>query len=265
MENMEEKLELYATKLKPWLHLMDEGHRATGYIVEGDEKVLVIDTMNGFTDIRSYIREFTDKPIILVNTHGHPDHIFGNVYFDEAYMNSRDLDLAQMFINDPRFVEACEKYNFTMPPFKPIKEGDVIDLGGKTVEVYELPGHTAGGIVLLLKEDRILFTGDSINHHLWMMLDGCSPMEEFIKNLDRLMFLEDKADFILHGHARDFDDISLMRCLRQGALEISEGKTSDDEPYEWFGGIAKQHHFKLAEGGHYSPHDSSVICYRPKD
>ena len=81
MENMEEKLELFATKLKPWLHLMDEGHRATGYIVEGDEKVLVIDTMNVFTDIKSYIREFTDKPIILVNTHGHPDHIFGNVYF----------------------------------------------------------------------------------------------------------------------------------------------------------------------------------------
>ena len=152
-----------------------------------------------------------------------------------------------------------------MPPFKLIKEGDTIDLGGKTVEVYELPGHTAGGIVLLLKEDRILFTGDSINHHLWMMLDGCSSMEEYIMNLDRIMFLENKADFILHGHARDFDDISLMRCIRQGALEISEGKTSEDGPYEWFGGVAKQHHFKLVEGKKYSQPDNSLIVYRPKD
>jgi glyoxylase-like metal-dependent hydrolase (beta-lactamase superfamily II) len=157
--------------------------------------------------------------------------------------------------------EACEKYGFTMPPFKPISEGDTIDLGGKTLEVYELPGHTQGGIVLLLKEDRILFTGDSINHHLWMMLDGCLPMEDYIKALDRIMFLEDKADYILHGHARDFDDISLIRCLRQGAVEICEGKTSDDGPYEWFGGVARQHHFKLLEGKKYSQEDNSLIVY----
>jgi len=258
---MEERPELFAKKLKPYLHLLDEGHLATGYVVEGDDKVCVIDTMNGFTDIKSYIREFTDKPIVVINTHGHPEHIFGNVYFDEAYLNPKDMELANMFINDPRFVEACEKYGFTMPPFKPISEGDTIDLGGKTLEVYELPGHTQGGIVLLLKEDRILFTGDSINHHLWMMLDGCLPMEDYIKSLDRIMFLEDKADYILHGHARDFDDISLIRCLKQGAVEICEGKTSDDGPYEWFGGVARQHHFKLLEGKKYSQEDNSLIVY----
>ena len=258
-----EKLELFPKQLKPYLHLMDEGHMATGYIVEGDEKVCVIDTMNGFTDIKSYIRKFTDKPIVVVNTHGHPDHIFGNVYFDEAYLHPKDLELAESFVTSPDFAAACEKYGLVMPPFKPIREGDVIDLGGKTLEVYELPGHTAGGIVLLLKEDRILFTGDAINHHLWMMLDGCSPMADLIKSLDRIMFLEEKADFILHGHARDFDDISLIRCMRQGAVEICEGKTADDQPYNWFGGVAKQHLFALEEGKKYSQYENSLIVYNP--
>ena len=141
-------------------------------------------------------------------------------------------------------------------------EGDVIDLGGKTLEIYELPGHTPGGIVLLLKEDRILFTGDSINHYLWMMLDGCLPLKDYVAALDRIMFLEDKADFILHGHASDFDDISLMRCIRQGAMEIVEGKTENDGPYEWFGGVAKKHAFALAKGKKYSPSDENIICYR---
>ena len=81
---MEEKPELYITDLKPWLHLLDEGHSATGYVIEGEDKVCVIDTMCGFSDIKSYIRSFTDKPIIVINTHGHGDHILGNVYFDEA-------------------------------------------------------------------------------------------------------------------------------------------------------------------------------------
>ena len=260
---MENKHELFTTELKPWLHLMDEDHGATGYVVEGDDKVCVIDTMFGFNDIKSFIRSFTDKPIIVINTHGHGDHILGNAYFDEAYMNPKDLELADLFIKSPEAIAEFEKHGVSMPPFKPVNEGDVFDLGGKTLEVYELPGHTQGSIVILLKEERILFAGDSINHHLWMMLDGCSSIGDYVKNLDRLMFLEDKADYILHGHASGFDDISLMRCLRQGAQEILDGKTDDDKPYEWFGGVAKQHEFKLLEGKTYSKHDSSVICYNP--
>ena len=151
-----------------------------------------------------------------------------------------------------------------MPPFRAINEGDIIDIGGRTLEVFALPGHTPGSIVLLLREDRILFTGDAINHHLWMQLDGCSSLNEYVKALDNIMFLEDRADLILHGHARDFDDISLMRCMRDGIKEICEGKTSEDKPYEWFGGVGKQHSFSLLEGKTYSQPDS-VVCYVPSN
>lgn len=252
--------ELYIKQLRPYLYLMDEAHEATGYLVIGEEKACVIDTMNGYNDLHKAVRKITDKPIVVVNTHGHPDHIFGNIYFDEAFINPKDLPLAEMFAKMPEFVEECEKHGFKMPPFKEIKGGDVIDLGGKTLEVYELPGHTPGGILLLLKEDRILFTGDAVNHHLWMQLDGCSSMPELVKALDGVMFLEEKADYILHGHAQDFDDISLLHCLRNGAQEIADGKTADDKPYHWFEGVAKQHAFKLEEGKKYSQIDS-VICY----
>lgn len=258
-----EWLEVFPIQLKPYLYLLDEGHMATGYVVVGEEKVCVIDTMNGFTDILGFIRKFTDKPVVVVNTHGHPDHIFGNVYFEEALLNPKDLEIAEGFINMPEFQEACQKYKLRMPPFKPIVEGDVIDLGGKTLEVYELPGHTPGGIVLLLKEDRILFTGDSVNHHLWMQLDISLPLSQYVEELDRIMFLEDKADYILHGHARGFDDISLLRCMRNGIVEILEGKTDNDKPYEWFGGEAMQHPFGLIEGKEYSSYES-VICYKPQ-
>ena len=252
--------ELFVKQLRPDIYLMDEGHAATGYIVVGDEKVCVIDTMNGYNDLKKVVREITDKPVIVINTHGHPDHIFGNIYFDEAYINPEDIDLAKSFYDTPEFAKACKEHGFSMPPFKDIKGGDVIDLGGKHLEAYALPGHTKGGLLLLLREDRILFTGDAINHHLWMMLDGCPKMEELVRALDNVMFLEDKADYILHGHAQDFDDISLMRCLRNGAEEICEGKTADDRPYEWFGGVGKQHEFKLEEGKQYSGL-RSVICY----
>lgn len=252
--------ELFIKELKPSIYLFDEAHMSSGYLVVGEKKACLIDTMNGYNNLYEAIRKITDKPIVVVNTHGHPDHIFGNVYFDKAFMNPADNELAESFKNIPEFADACKKYGLSMPPFSPIDEGDIIDLGGKTLEIYNIPGHTQGSILLLLKEGRILFAGDSINHHLWMQIPGATTMEEFVKSLDRIMFLEEKADFILHGHANDFDDISLIRCLRQGALEICQGKTQDDKPYNWFDGVALQHPFSLEEGKHYTQTDS-VICY----
>ena len=141
-----------------------------------------------------------------------------------------------------------------------VKEGDTFDLGGKHLVVYELPGHTPGGILVLLKEDRILFTGDSINHHLWMQLDHSLPMEELVKNLDRLMFLEAEADYILHGHTGGFDDISLMSCVREGAWEICRGENTKDSDYQYFGGMARQHPFECRADKQYNQ-DAHVICY----
>ncbi|MBR5934010.1 MAG: MBL fold metallo-hydrolase [Treponema sp.] len=258
---MEDKVELFIKQLTPDVYMMDEGHMACGYIVVGNEKVCVIDTMNGFNDVKKAVREITDKPIIVVNTHGHPDHIYGNIYFDEAYINPDDLEVADAAVKEEVFVKASKEFGMKMPPFKPIKEGDVIDLGGKTLEVYNLAGHTPGGIVLLLKEDRILFTGDSVNHHLWMMLDESLSLAEYAKSVDRILFLEDKADRLLHGHTAGFDDISLLRCLRNGVQEILDGKTENDKDHKWDDGVCRQHNFKVLEGKNYSQTDEYVIYY----
>ena len=253
--------ELYIKEVRPGIYLMDEAHEATGYLVAGNDRACVIDTMNGYNDLKKAVRELTDKPLIVVNTHGHPDHIFGNIYFDEAYMNPADAGLAREFTEIPEFVEACREHGLSMPPFKDILPGDIIDLGGRTLEVFALPGHTPGGILLLLREDRILFTGDSVNHHLWMQLDGCLPMKQFLKELDKIMFLQERADVILHGHARDTDDISLLRCMRDGVEEICKGMTDQDQPYQWFGGTDLQHSFRCDPEKHYQQ-DDHVICYR---
>ena len=253
--------ELLIQEIRPGVYLMDEANEATGYLVVGKERACVIDTMNGYNDLYQAVRKITGKPLTVVNTHGHPDHIFGNIYFKEAYLHPADRDLALSFTESPEFREFCREKGAEMPPFHDIYPGETIDLGDRTLEVYALPGHTPGGILLLLCEDRILFTGDSINHHLWMQLDGCLPIHEYVKELDKVMFLQQRADIILHGHARDTDDISLMRCLREGAEEICAGKTEKDKPYQWFGGTDLQHSFRCDPDGHYQQAEH-VICYR---
>lgn len=244
-------------KIDDCVWLMDDKGEATGYLVCGEKKAVVIDTMNGIADVHAVGRAITDLPLTVVNTHGHCDHIFGNLYFDcDCFLHPGDTEVAAEHTGFPGFVKLRRKKKLEMPPFKEINDGEIIDLGGLTLEVISLPGHTPGGICLLLREKRILFTGDSINRHLWMQLKESLPLRTLLENLDKISWVTEKADKILHGHSQDFDDISLFNELHSGLRELietkGEGDTRRSTDYKWFGGTAKQYPF--GDG-------RSVICY----
>lgn len=246
------------TQLNDHIFLMDENHEATGYLVTGRDKALVIDTMIGYENVREAVRKITALPLTVVNTHGHGDHIYGNVYFNEAYINEKDMPVAEEHMQIPQFVSECEKRGLKMPPFRFINDGEVIDLGGLTLDVIEVPCHTPGGICLHLREDRIMFTGDTVNRHLWLQLPESLTLDRCLENMDKLDSFIAKTDHILHGHARGFEDVSLAAKLKHGLAELVRQEnmsvTENDEDYHWFGGISKQHVFDT----------DSVICYSPE-
>ncbi|WP_058304246.1 MBL fold metallo-hydrolase [Gorillibacterium timonense] len=227
--------------IKDHIWLMNDNDEATGYLVIGSQKALIIDTMNGYENVREIAETITSLPLMVVNTHGHPDHIYGNIYFEEAYLHPDDLALAQQFYQEPMFTEAIEQMKLKPADFRPIHAGDVIDLGGLELEVYGVPGHTPGGICLLDRQDRILFTGDSIIEQTWMQLEESLPMEVFLQSLDTLKSIRGEYDFILTGHSRDLEDASLYEAHRNAVKEVCEGKKENDIPYEWFGGTSKAH------------------------
>ena len=241
--------------LSEHIYLLDDFGQASGYLITGSDKAAVIDTMNGYEDVHAVVRKITDLPLMLINTHGHCDHIFGNIYFDEAYMNPADNELAFKQTQHEDFVSLCKEQKRSLPPFKPLSDGEKISLGNLTLRVIYLPGHTAGGICLLLEEDRVLFTGDSINHHLWMQLEECLPLSVFLKNLKSVSFVKAEADRILHGHAQDFDDISLFDELADGVQDLlttgGKGDGIYEYNYRWMVGKCRQHPFGK----------DSVICY----
>ena len=63
----------------------------------GEEKACLIDTANGLNDTGAAVKNLTDKPLVVINTHGHPDHIMGNACFDHVYLNHADRELAKSF------------------------------------------------------------------------------------------------------------------------------------------------------------------------
>ncbi len=228
-------------QLLPHLYLIDDAGESVCYVIEGKTHAMVIDTANGHEDLQKIVRTLTNLPLIVVDTHGHPDHIFGNVYFDEAWLHPDDFALADSFFDEMK--EGDQAGGLKPCPVKPLAIGQVFDLGELELEVVSLRGHTPGSIGLLDRKDRILFTGDGINTHLWMQLDGCSSIREL---REMLIALKEKHghefDYILHGHDQGLRAAApTIDQLIRGCDELLAGKTENDKPYFYFGNEALQH------------------------
>ena len=256
-KNQDNYKAIEVSKLSDNIWLMNDNDEATGYIVVGNDKAAVIDTMNGKENVQNVVRTITNLPLIVINTHGHLDHVYGNAYFDEVYIHPDDVSLAKESYSYPQYMNLRRKLNDVT--FKTTEEGDSFDLGGITLEVYDIPGHTHGGICILDREDRVLFTGDSINRYCWMQLDSCTSIEDFYLALQRLDIIRTDYDYILHGHAKGFEDASLYEEHMVAIKEvIDRTNTATDEDYEYFGGICKIHNSAENVGIVYNPKSVSV-------
>lgn len=229
------------SEINDHIWLMNDHDEGTGYLVTGNERGLIIDTMNGYEDVKKLAETLTDLPLTVVNTHGHPDHIYGNIYFEKVYLHPADIPIAEHFYKEEEFKREGLNAGLKPAEFLPIKEGMSFDLGGVVLDVYEVPGHTPGGIALLDRQDRILFTGDSINLHTWMQLPESLPMEKFLQSLRKVQGLRDKFDFILTGHSRKMEDAGFCDAHIQAVEEVCNGINENDEPYTWFGGTCMAH------------------------
>lgn len=227
-------------QLLPHLYLIDDAGESTCYLVCGQERAMVIDTVNGMEDLHAIVRTLTDLPLVVVNTHGHCDHIFGNAFFEEAWLHPADRALAAEHF--AMFQEEYDKRSLKACPFRDAAIGQVFDLGGLELEVVDLKGHTAGSIGLLDKQDRILFSGDGLILHTWMQLDESQPIATLHKSVRALKAKHGHAfDYVLSGHAKDLIPGKLTDMVLQGCEELLAGQREKDSPYEYFGGTCWQH------------------------
>lgn len=189
------------------------------YLVEGSDRSLLIDGLTGVGSLRSFVRELTEKPIMIAVTHGHLDHTGAAWEYGEAFIHPDDIALMYSGMHSnaaDRLNFACLSMKFgvklrTVPtmadviPARPIKtypiyDGDIFDLGGTQLEVIHVPGHTYGSVMFLDREKRIIFGGDGLNANTLLNLQGSASVEEYYQSLQHLKTYYDDFDFFWNGH-----------------------------------------------------------------
>jgi hydroxyacylglutathione hydrolase len=179
------------------------------YLVVGKEKALLIDTGNPGNISPEEIKAVTNLPLLVVNTHAHPDHSGSNARFEKVYIHEADL-------------ESGKRYSQGNVELIPIKDGYVFDLGGTKLEVIAVPGHTPGSICLLDAQNKLLFGGDTANLETWAQISNV-PLETYKKSMENLLKRKDQYDRVLPGH-NDVLPVSYISELIACADEILTGK-----------------------------------------
>jgi glyoxylase-like metal-dependent hydrolase (beta-lactamase superfamily II) len=207
------------TEKIPGLYYLNEGGSDIIWLLVGAEKALLVDTGFGRLDLKAEAAKVTDRELILVNTHMHPDHAAGNGQFEIAYCAAADLPLmAGMKKRMPEFTEA--QHTLT------VEEGDTFDLGRATVEVIAVPGHTPGSIGLLWREARILLIGDACNQQVWLHLEHSLPLTVFAESMQKLVDRAGDYDcmYTSHGESGMRYTAETPRALRRLALQVASGQ-----------------------------------------
>lgn len=205
------------------------------YLLNGSERSLLIDTGLGICDIHEEVEKLTDKPVTAVATHIHWDHIGGHRYFPDFCAHEAELDwlsggfplsmetIRGMVIDRCDLPEGYDVSGYELFQGKPtrvLRDGDVIDIGGRRIGVCHTPGHSPGHMCFWEKERGYLFTGDLVYKDTLFAYYPSTDPEAYLASLEKIAALPARKVFPAH-HSLDIWPEIIIR-MRDRFQELKE-------------------------------------------
>lgn len=223
--------------------LTENGTFVYMYLLIGSEKAMLIDTSYGLTDMPQAIREITNLPLLVVNTHGHIDHTHGNHLFESIFLSHLDNEVFERH-NDVQSISVLlkkilpipfrwllwpalkKRIKYSPPVHQPLPLEGYFELGGRRVRIIETPGHTMGSISLLDEKNGWLFAGDtSCSGGVLLQFPESSDVETFRETIRKLRGLGVAGEFntLFPGHPKSPVGLELLETYEQACDRILAG------------------------------------------
>lgn len=211
------------------------------YLIEGSTSAILFDSGNGISDIAAVVKSLTDKPVAVVNSHSHYDHVGGNYSFDKIYGMSTEFTLSRQagvpnheIADEVSDMALCRELpkgltpdNHIGKPYKithTIKNGSKIDLGNRTLEVIHVPGHTPDALVLIDREAGLMWTGDTFYpDDIWLYVPETN-LDDYEKSLQKLVKEVPHLNTLLPAHVTTAVDPKVLLDVQKSFTDMLAGK-----------------------------------------
>jgi glyoxylase-like metal-dependent hydrolase (beta-lactamase superfamily II) len=231
-------------RIRPGIFAIYEPHQyeeVISYLIVGSQRALLFDTGMGMGDLRKIVTQLTPLPITVLNSHTHFDHIGNNWQFQTilgvntsytrhnaegaTHEQLRDAVIPERFCGDlpPGF----KPERYAIPSFKIshyVKDGEVLDLGNRKVEVLLTPGHAPDALCLLDRENRLLFTGDTFYAGPIFLYILDTDVTAYGHSIEKLTKLVPQLDLLLPSHNFPAAKPEMLTRLFDAFRQVQSGK-----------------------------------------
>ncbi len=214
-------------------------HGSNMWLIVADRFSLLIDSGVGVAPLRPVVDAISENPVICFLTHGHYDHIGGAHEFSDR--RSHRCEAAILADPNPRSTQwggwltresfsriPAEDFDFASysikpaPPTSLVDDGDVVDLGGRSVTVMHTPGHSPGLLCVFEPETGVLFTSDALyDGRMFFDLEG-SNRAHAARSIERL--LASGAQTIHPGHFQSLSGLEFRSLAAKTLAQIESGR-----------------------------------------
>jgi len=210
--------EVYEVEAGVWaIYEPFQWQEVISYLIVGSDSALLFDTGNGIGNIKSIVDQLTDKPVQVLNSHSHFDHVGGNYQFRKILSPSTAFSIANSSGTDSQQIKTevsaaalCKglpdgvtEQNHRINAYSitaRVIDGDVVDLGDRQLEVLLVPGHTDDSLALLERDSGLLWTGDSFYEGpIWLFFPE-TDLAAYEESLARLVALVPQLTALLPAH-----------------------------------------------------------------
>src|SRR5256714_10669353 len=230
-------------KAAPSVFAIYEPHQAEeviSYLIVGNKQALLFDTGMGIGNIRKVITQLTARPVVVLNSHTHNDHVGGNWQFGFVYgmdtaftrtnaKGSREDAQSEiapgMICGDlPKNLDAR---SYATKPWRislAVHDGFKINLGGRTLEIVSTPGHTPDAVCLLDRANGLLFTGDTYYPAPIWLFRPETDLDAYVASVQHIAELTPQLKLVLGAHNIPVAEPSVLPRLVAAIQEVRAGK-----------------------------------------